>query len=138
MAKFKPGESGNPNGRPKGVPNPQARLRKAIEDDLPAIIEAVTKQAKSGDIQAARLLVDKVLPNAKPMDQAVDLPGLAGVDLGADGRAVIEATGAGALTPEQASRLLQGLGSLARIVEVDELLKRIEKLESAHADTAKS
>ena len=31
---FKKGQSGNPTGRPKGVPNPQAKLRKAIEKEM--------------------------------------------------------------------------------------------------------
>jgi hypothetical protein len=132
---FKKGESGNPAGRTPGMSH-HHKLRLAIAKDLPSIIEAMVTQAKAGDVQAARLLVDKVLPSMKPVDQAVALP-LAGVDLGADGRAILSATGDAAITPEQAGRLLAGLGSLARVIETDELLKRIEKLEAANA-TAKN
>lgn len=133
---FVKGQSGNPAGRAKGIPNPQARLRKAIEQHLPDILSAMVEQAKAGDTAAARLLVDKVLPSMKPVDQSVALP-LAGVDLGADGRAILSATGNADITPEQAGRLLAGLGALARVIETDELLKRIEKLEEANANQKK-
>jgi len=42
---------------------------------------------------------------------------------------VIAALGTGSIAPGQASQLLQGLGALAKIVEVDELMRRIEALE---------
>lgn len=125
---FTKGKSGNPAGRPKGIIN-QMTLRASIEKDLPDILSAMVEQAKQGDVQAARLLVDKVLPSMKPMDQAIALP-VTGADLAKDGRVILSATGAGELTPDTATKLLQGLGSLARIIETDELLKRIERLEA--------
>jgi hypothetical protein len=132
---FKKGRSGNPQGRPKGIIN-QAALRARIEGDIPEIIKAVTEQAKAGDIPAAKLLLDRVLPSLKPTDQAVSLA-LKVDDLAASGRTILEGAGNSDITPEQAGRLLAGLGSLARIVEVDELLKRVEALEVAHAGSAK-
>lgn len=137
MAKFKPGQSGNPLGKPKGAVSKMTKLRQSIESDLPEILAAVITAAKSGDTTAAKLLLDRTLPVIKPTDQAVNLK-LAGDDLAASGRLILEATGNADITPEQASKLLQGLGSLAKIVEVDELLKRIERLEAAsHAATQK-
>ena len=132
MAKFKPGQSGNPQGRPPGIVS-QMKLRESIAKDIPEILAAMVEQAKAGDTQAARLLLDRTLPAIKPTDTPIVLP-LAGSDLGADGRAVIEATGQGNVTPDQAKTLLSGLGTLARITEVDELVRRIEALEaSIHA-----
>lgn len=136
MARYQPGESGNPAGKPKGAVSKMTRLRQSIEKDLPAIIQAVTEQAKAGDMTACKLLMDRVMPALRPTDQPVTLP-LAGADLGADGRAVIAATGKGDITPDQSKALLSGLGTLARVVETDELLKRIEKLEAAIHESAK-
>jgi hypothetical protein len=135
MAKYQKGESGNPAGRPKGLIN-QASLRASIEKDIPEILAAMTAQAKAGDTQAARLLLDRTLPSIKPTDQPVSLA-IAGVDLATDGRAILTATGNADITPEQAGRLLAGLGSLARVIETDELLKRIERLEASHAANPK-
>jgi hypothetical protein len=134
MAKYQKGESGNPQGRPKGIIN-QATLRASIEKDVPAIIKALTEQATSGDVGACKLLLDRVLPALKPQDTTIQLP--MGDDLAANGRAILAATGNADITPEQASKLLQGLGSLARVLETGELLARIESLEQAHAATQK-
>jgi hypothetical protein len=131
---FVKGKSGNPKGRPPGIVN-QAKLRESIAKNIPEILAAMVEQAKAGDTQAARLLLDRTLPAIKPTDTPVVLP-LAGADLGADGRAVIAATGQGDISPDQAKTLLSGLGTLARITEVDELVRRIEALEkSIHAET---
>jgi hypothetical protein len=118
-----------------GAISKQTKLRQSIEGEIPAILEAMVTQAKAGDIHAAKLLLDRTLPSIKPMDQAVTLP--MGDDLAANGRAILAATGNADITPEQASKLLQGLGSLARVIETDELLKRIESLEKAHAANPK-
>jgi len=127
---FQKGTSGNPAGRPRGIVN-QAKLRKAIANDLPDILSALVQKARDGDTAAAKLLLDRVLPSLKPQDEPVRLP--LGDDLAASGRAVLAAVGGAAVTPEQGAKLLQGLGALARVVETDELAKRIEKLEYAAA-----
>ncbi|MFK7912114.1 MAG: DUF5681 domain-containing protein [Akkermansiaceae bacterium] len=59
---FKPGQSGNPNGRPKGTRNRYTRYRKQIEAHVPDIIEKLVKMAMDGDIAAARVLLDRVWP----------------------------------------------------------------------------
>ena len=51
---WKPGQSGNPAGRPPGQ-SVITRLRAQIEPDAPAILQVMVAAAKGGDIQAARL-----------------------------------------------------------------------------------
>ncbi len=135
MPQFQKGRSGNPRGRPRGVVN-QAKLRAAIGTDIPDIITTVTEAAKAGDMTAARLLLDRVLPALKPQEQPVALP--LGDDLSGAARAVLVALGAAQVSPEQGAKILQGIGTAARVVEVDELVKRIERLEQTHADQTKA
>jgi hypothetical protein len=123
---FKKGQSGNPAGRPKGIHN-QADLRRKIMGAVPEILAALEEAAKRGDPQAAKLLLDRAIPVLRPTDQPVSLP--LGDDLAANGRAVVAAVGEGRITPDQASTILQGLGALARVVEIDELVRRVEQLE---------
>ena len=132
-AAWKPGQSGNPRGRPPGA-GEVAKLRAAIAGKVPAILESLTAAALAGDVQAARLLLERTLPALKPAEQAQALH-LPDGTLTAQGRAVLAAVAAGELAPGQGAALLGAIGTLARVAEVDELARRIEALESKHAAT---
>lgn len=126
--KWKAGESGNPKGRTPGT-GEVAKLRDSIAKHLPAIITQLVTKAKEGDAQAARLLLERVLPALKPIEQAVALSLPQGEGITGQGRAIVLAVADGTLAPGQGAQLLTGLGSLARIVEIDELTRRIAALE---------
>ena len=126
--KWKQGESGNPSGRPPGV-GEVTKLRESIAAHLPEIITQLVTKAKEGDAQAARLLLERVLPALKPIEQAVALSLPQGEGITGQGRAIVQAVAEGTLAPGQGAQLLAGLGSLARIVEIDELDARLTKLE---------
>lgn len=131
--KWKRGQSGNPAGRPPGT-GKVAVLRKQIEDHVPEIITALVTKARGGDAGAARLLLERVLPPVKPTEQAqpVALPSGSFTD---QGRAVLAAVAAGELAPSQGAALVSAIGSLARLVEVDELAARVAALEVRNAKT---
>lgn len=86
-------------------------------------------KAKEGDSQAARLLLERVLPPIKPTEQAVSLSLPQGESITAQGVAIVQAVADGTLAPSQGAALLTGLGALARIKEIDELTARITALE---------
>jgi hypothetical protein len=126
---FKKGESGNPAGRKRGSVN-YAALRKQIRTkEILAVVEAA---ALGGDMTAARLLLERSLPALRPVDSPVTLP--AGDGLADTGRATISALSAGAVTPVEAGHIMAAVSGLARIVEMDELIRRIEVLEAARHD----
>ncbi len=127
MAKFKPGKSGNPAGRPMGSSSHQ-KLRSAIIKNTPSIIEAMIEKARTGDTAAAKILLDRVIAPMKSGDTFIDFT-LNG-DLSQDARNVLNSVGASEMSLSQGVSLLGGIASLARIVETDELLRRIEKLEA--------
>jgi hypothetical protein len=90
--------------------------------------------AKGGDVQAARLILERILPPFKPAEQAIELA-LAGHTLTDKGKAVLSAVTAGELTPAQGSQLIAAIGTLARVVEIDDLERRICDLERLNAST---
>jgi hypothetical protein len=63
------------------------------------------------------------------MEQTVTLSLPTGEGMTAQGVAIVDAVAAGTLAPGQGASLLTGLGSLARIAEIDELAKRVARLE---------
>ena len=131
VAKFTKGQSGNPRGRPPGTAN-QYALRSQIAADLPAIIEVLKDKALDGDTTAARVLLDKSMANLKPQDAPLE------VRLNLDtrnpaeaARAVLMAVATGTLTPDEGQALMGNITALARIVETDEILARLTRLEAA-------
>lgn len=122
------GRSGNPAGRKPGT-GEVAQLRSAIAAHVPEIVAKLVAEAKRGDVAAARLLLERVVPPLKPIEEAAPIV-LLGESLSAQGRAVLAAASSGSLSPGQATQLLAGLGNLAKLVETDELTARVAALES--------
>lgn len=111
-----------------------SKLRDAIKSHVPAILERLTTQALDGDVQAARLLLDRSVAPLRAVEptQSLALPDGSLTD---QGRAVLSAVSMGDLAPGQGAQLLAAIGALARVAEIDELTERIEKLEGHHART---
>ena len=126
--RWKKGESGNSLGRRPGS-GEVAKLRTAIAEHVPTIIEKLTAAALLGDVSAARLLLERVIPPLKAAELAAPLA-LPDGTLTEQGRAVLGAVAAGTLTPGQGAALLAGIGTLARVVELDELARRVAALEN--------
>lgn len=131
MTRFKPGQSGNPKGRPKGS-GMAGKLRKAIEAEAGEIIEALIAQAKGGDVTAARILLDRVLPSLKAEAALVTIPGMEAGSLSERAQAALEAAAKGEVAPDTAAALVGAVGNLARIIETSELEQRITALEKQH------
>ena len=131
--KWTKGKSGNPGGRKPGT-GKIAALRAGIAKDIPIIIKALTTAATGGDVSAAKVLLDRVLPVLKPVEEAVSLP-LPGATLTDRGRAALDAIAGGQLAPGQGAALLGAIGALAKLVETDELSRRIEALEKRYGTT---
>jgi hypothetical protein len=129
MTTFKKGVSGNLAGRPKGS-GLAGRLRKAIADDADEILQSVITQAKAGDLAAAKILLDRIVPPLKPEAQAVQIDALSGSgDLVGKADAVIHAVGSGELAPDIAAQLISAVATLAKVIEIDQLQQRLEQLE---------
>lgn len=127
---WKPGQSGNPNGRKPGS-GPTQQLRQALGKDVELIINKVREQALAGDLTAAKLVLERLLPPLRQQEEPVRLE-LPQGSLTQAGRAILESVASGAIPPTQGAALVGALGQLARVAEVDELTRRIEELEAKH------
>lgn len=128
--KFKPGKSGNPKGRPKGIADRRTQWRDNLRMELPDLLSKLVQMAREGDPHALKLILDRVAPPLRPQAEPIDLPGLASAGtLTERAQAVVAAVAAGEIGTDAASDLLTALGSVARITEIDELAARVAALE---------
>ncbi len=70
---WKQGQSGNPKGRPRKSQKTMAQLRSQISEHLPDVIEVLANAAKDGDVQAARILVERCVPSMRALDQNINV-----------------------------------------------------------------
>jgi len=125
-SKFKKGTSGNPAGRPAGK-TPGAKIRRAIETHADNILQSVIDAAVSGDMTACKMLLDRITPTLKPIAMPINLP--VNGTLAEQGGEVIRASLSGQIPPDIGSQLITALAAQSKIIEIDELTKRIEALE---------
>lgn len=128
MAKFKSGQTGNPKGRPIGSKAKASALRQRFVAEFEALAAVVLNEAKGGDMQAARMCLDRCLPPLR----AVDAPVILEIDKTAplleQSRQVLAAGLDGRLPVAQA---VQMAGALSALAEKSEILDRLAKIEAA-------
>ena len=124
MARFQKGQSGNPGGRPPGSANKSLRLlRDAAEAILPSLIE----RAKSGDMEAQKLILDRGIPRlrAVSMPEAMALPDGTLTD---QAKALVAQVAAGNLSTTVAAEIAGIITASARVEEVDQLRDEMKAL----------
>ncbi|EKT4466618.1 hypothetical protein QEL93_002016 [Pseudomonas putida] len=120
---FAPGHSGNPGGRSGQTQALRAKLAEGAE----AVTKKVLAAAKKGDMQACRLILERLVPPIKPTAEPVQFE-LDDTDLPSAAKSILKAIAAGDLPPDQGRHLIEGLSAVARVIEVAELEKAVEEL----------
>ncbi|MGM0784857.1 MAG: DUF5681 domain-containing protein [Pseudomonadota bacterium] len=120
--------SPNPSGRPTSA---NTELRRQLAAQGASVVEKVVQAAINGDMTAAKLVLDRITPPLKPTAApvAVSLPDDAG--LAGTARAFVDAAAEGKLPPDVAGQLVTAVAALARVVEIDDLERRLAALEDA-------
>ena len=128
---FKPGQSGNPAGRREGSRNKASLMaEKLMEGDTEGVIRAVIEKAKDGDMQAAKLILDRVVPLRKGRPIQIALPDMGdSTDVVKALSAMLQAVATGELSPEEAQSVASIIETQRRAIETLELETRIAELE---------
>lgn len=134
---WKKGESGNPTGKPAGARNKATIMVQAImERGAKEIAEAVVGLAKEGDLSAARLVLERLMPPAKERPIFLALPDTGSADGIAEAQnAILQAVAAGDLMPGEGATLAGIVEARRKAVETQELEQRIAALEGKHDRT---
>ncbi|WP_337083595.1 DUF5681 domain-containing protein [Citrobacter freundii] len=128
--RFLPGHSGNAGGRPKR----ESVLRKQLEEGSDDAITQVINAAAEGDMTACRLILERTVPVRKASYEAVAFE-MDDSSLADAAKSVLRAVAAGMLAPDVGAMLITAVNNTAKIIEVDELERRLAALEnSSHED----
>lgn len=123
---FAKGQTGNPGGRPGNLANLRAKLT-AGSDEIATVVLAA---AKGGDMQACRLILERIVPALKPITEPVPFD-LDDTDLPSTARSIMRAIASGALPGDQGKVLLDAVLGMSRVIEVADLDQRLKALEES-------
>lgn len=123
---FKKGQSGNPAGRKPGVQDRRLALRALLEPHANDLVAKAVERALEGDVAALRLCLERIIAPAK--DAPLLIPNLEGT-LTEKAELIVDAMAAGNYPPSTALDLLKTIVAQARVFEMDELERRVVKLE---------
>ena len=128
---FVKGQSGNPKGKPKGVRHTATQVSYALmEGNLEDVLATVIERAKSGDIAACKMVLDKVLPNTKDRLIALEIPLINDLnDVGNAQAEILQAVANGSITPNEGERVASIIEARRRSIESIDLEMRISQLE---------
>ena len=111
--RFKKGKSGNPRGKPKGARHSASLMAEMLfASEIETVCHHVINQAKEGNLQAAKIILDRLLPPRKDRPINFKLPCIKNAaDALEASRLICHAVGNGEITP------LEG-ESLSKIEEI--------------------
>jgi len=132
VTQWQPGQSGNPKGRPPGIRNKATMMALAVmEGDAERIAQHVVSAALAGDMTAARLVLERLVPPAreKPISLTLaDTSSASGV--GEAANQIVQAVVAGELLPSEGATLSAIIEQRRKAIETLELEQRIAVLEA--------
>ena len=133
--RFKPGQSGNPDGRPKGARNATTLALEALLDgQANALTQKAIDLALTGDMAALRLCLDRILPPRRDRPVTFTLPEIKSAqDAAAILSSVLAAVAAGEITPTDAAEVSKLIDSYVKAYETAELAERLERLEKMNS-----
>lgn len=121
---FQKGQSGNVRGKPPGA-TPRTLFRRMVGDNLTAIVETLVSNAQAGDTQAAKTLLDRLLPALKPTTDSLNLK-VSG-SLSEQGTAIIAAMTSGKVTPDQAKSAMDVILAQSHLIDQAEIITQLNE-----------
>ena len=130
---FRKGQSGNPQGRPRGTVNRGTRAAAILLDgEAETLARKAVDMALSGDPAALRMCLDRIVAPRREQPFSVDLPPIRSpADIAPAMEALIVAAARGRITAGEAFALSQTIETYLRAIDSSEFERRLRRLEEA-------
>lgn len=135
LGQFQKGQSGNPKGKAKGTKN-KATLaaEQLLQVDLKNICQRLVEEALIGNMQAIKLVLDRMLPPKRDRTIDIGLPKLQTADDAVNAMAlIIDAVGSGNITPSEGEAISRVVDAFVRAIQAHDIEKRVSLLEEVRA-----
>lgn len=120
--RFKPGQSGNPGGKPRGTRHKTTVAAEALLDgEAERLTRKAVEVAMTGDVTALRLCLERIVPPRRDRPVLFNLPPL-----------TTAAVAAGDLTPTEAGDLSALVERFVKVLEAADFEQRLAALEAAN------
>jgi hypothetical protein len=128
---FESGQSGNPNGRPKGSRNRITRaVEELINDQAEGLAAKAIDKALAGDSSMLRILLSRIVPAQRARAVEFELPDIKTLaDASAASAAVLAACGRGEISPAEADVIVAMIATHVSIIEKTDLEARLTAAE---------
>ncbi len=133
-SRFKPGVSGNPNGRSKGSRNKASKFIEMLDERGSDVVEKFIDKALEGDPVALKLYIPRLIPRRTARSIELDLPEIMTItDAAAASKIVLAAVSNGVLTLDEGTKLMSLIESLIKVQAHADLEARVAELDSKFA-----
>ena len=132
MSKFLKGQSGNINGRPKGIRDKRTILADVLDIRKKELFDKALELALNGDTQMLRFFLERLIPKTRNELIKFDLPDCDMTKPNAlllIGSEILKAVANQVLTPEQGKALTDIVEAQRKNIETGELHARVTEIE---------
>lgn len=127
---FEKGQSGNPAGRPKGSRNKASFIvQSMLEGEAEDIAKKLVEMAKQGEMQAIKMIIERLLPPLKELPFNGDLQ-LDSGNIAEDYNNLLEDIAAGEITLSEAKELADILEGKRKAIETLEVKAKLDELKN--------
>lgn len=129
MPRYVKGQSGNPAGRPKGAKNKREKILEMLSLRQESLFERALSMAESGDPKIMSIMLERILP-PKPRDSQLPeyIEKISGSPTEQADK-VLDLIYDKEITPSAGNTLLDAIQTRTSVAQVDDLVKRVAKLE---------
>lgn len=130
MAKFQPGQSGNPSGKTKGAKDKRTALREMLQPHAKELMDVAVGMAKLGDTAALKLCLDRLMPPIREERIRVTVPPIKGPDdFPVVQASILASVAAGELLPSEGQALSALVEAQRRAHETTAMAKQLADIQ---------
>lgn len=140
-----PRRPGNPNwypgmpspnkvGRPPGIVDRRQKISRAMEENALPIMEKVMQSALNGDMQAAALVLARIVPTVRSQRERVTFELDTTAPPAEQAASVLAAVSLGLVAPDVGREIVEMIESVHSIRQMDEVIRRLDALEGRDSE----